>query len=123
MASGSLNKLSLDGLPFDVAGDADLTEVFSKFTNSVIPHSGGGSIKQETRVREVGGVVIIVKPGDKKLLKDLAESGDEIPMSYINRAGDKYKGDGTFNIENNSTMDNRTSITLLPVGDWTESLA
>jgi hypothetical protein len=123
MGSGSINKLSLDGIPFDVAGDADLTEVFSKFTNSVIPHSGGGSIKQETRVREVGGVVLIVKSGDKSILKGLAEAGNEIPMSYVNRAGDKYKGDGTFNIENNATMDNRCSITLLPTGDWTETLA
>ena len=123
MPSGSTQSMKINGLPYDVAGDADLTEIFTKFTNSVIPHSGGGSIKQERRVQEVGGVVLIGKPGDKAILKGDSESGVKIPMSYRNAGGDKYKGDGTFNIENNATMDNRISISLLPVGDWTESLA
>jgi hypothetical protein len=123
MPSGSINKLSLGGIPFDVAGDADFTEVFTKFVNSMIRTSGRSSAKQEARVPEVGGVVIIVKPGDKKILKDMANKAEIISISYVNRNGDKYKGTGIFNVESNTTMDNRTTVTLLPEDDWTETLA
>jgi len=122
MASGSAAGLSLDGLPFDVAGDADLNEVFTEFTNTVIPTSGKGSISQEKRVLEVSGVVVIIKPGDKALLKDLSESGKELSMSYKHRDGTKYSGMGTFEVENNTTMQNRTSLKLMPTGKWTESI-
>lgn len=123
MPSGSNQSLKINSVPYDVAGDADFSEVFSKFLNELVPHSGGASIKQTRRIQETTGVVLIGKPGDKSILKGDAESGVSIPMSYKNANGDKYTGNGTFNIENNTTMDNRISIALLPTGDWTESLA
>lgn len=122
MASGTINSLSLNGLPFDVAADADFTEVFTEYVNTVIKTSGKGSISQEKRVPEVSGVVLIIKPGDKSLLKAMADSGEEVSMTYVNRAGNKYSGLGTFNVESNTTKENRTSLTLLPTGSWTESL-
>jgi len=122
MASGSLNKLSIDGIPFDVAGDADLSEVFSRYTNSIVPTSGTDTISQEARAREVTGVVVVVKPGDKSLLASIADSGDVVSLSYTHRDGTRYAGQGNINIENNQTMQNRTSMSLLPVGEWTESL-
>lgn len=123
MAAGSPNKLAIDGLPFDIAGDSDLSEVFSRFTNTIVPSSGEDSISQEARAREVSGVVIILKKGDKQLLANIADSGDIVSLSYTVRDGSRYAGRGNINIENNQTMQNRTSITLLPVGEWTETLS
>lgn len=122
MASGSLNKMGIDGLPFDVAGDADLSEMFTSFVNSVIVTSGVGSISQEKRVPEVSSVVLVLKPGDKSLLASIQDSGDAVSLSYTHRDGTRYAGLGTINIEANTTMQNRTTLTLLPVGVWTESL-
>ena len=118
--SGSLSKLTLNGLPFDVANDADITEVFTKYTNTIVQTSGRSSISQESRVQEISGVVIIIRPGDKGLLKSLSESGREFNMSYAHRDGTVYRAKGTINIESNTTMQNRTTVTLLPTTEWTE---
>jgi hypothetical protein len=120
--SGTIAKLTLAGLPFDVASDADFSEVIAKFTNTIVMTSGKGSISQEKRVPEVTGVVIILRKGDKALLKSIAEAGVEIPISYKHSDGASYKCVGIINIENNTTMQNRCSISLLPTDDWTELL-
>lgn len=120
--SGTISACSLKGLPFDVASDADFSEAITKFTNSVIRTSGKSSISQEARVPEVTGCVLILRPGDKKLLKDMVESGKEISLSYRHSDGTGYKAQGTINIDNNTTMQNRCTIALLPTTDWTELL-
>lgn len=121
--AGSMKKLTINGISFDCVGDADWTEVFSNFTNSVMPTTGGGVIVQELRVREVSGVQISLQHGDRSLLKAIIEEGLIVEMSYQNRDGDRYSGRGTVNTDGRTTMKGIATLTLLPIGDWTEELA
>lgn len=121
--AGTMAKLTLSGIGFDCVSDADWTEVFAGFTNSILQTSGGGVVVQEARVREVTGVQISLQKGDRGLLKAIIEDGNIIDMSYRNRDGDRYSGRGTVNTDGRTTMRNVATLSLLPVGDWTEELA
>lgn len=118
-----MKKLTLNGVSFDCVSDADWTEVFAGFTNSIMQTSGGGVVVQESRTREVSGVQISLQSGDRSILKSIIEEGLVIDMSYVNRDGDRYSGRGTVNTDGRTTMKNIATLTLLPIGDWTEELA
>ena len=121
--AGTMRKLTISGISFDCVSDADWTEMFAGFTNSILQTSGGGVVVQETRTREVSGVQISLQSGDMSLLKQIIESGQVVDMSYVNRDGDRYSGRGTVNTEGRTTMRGVATLTLLPIGDWTEELA
>jgi hypothetical protein len=121
--AGTMKKLTINGISFDCVSDADWTEVFAGFTNSILQTSGGGVVVQETRTREVSGVQISLQGGDRTLLKDMIEGGTILDISYTNRDGDRYSGRGTINTDGRTTMKNVATLTLLPIGDWTEELA
>lgn len=123
MATGTLRKFIAKGISFDVAADADLEETITQFENSLIASSGKSTIKQEKRPQQVSGLVLITSGAECEILKDIADSGVEISMSYTKRSGDTYRMTGTFNVENNTTMESRTSLVLLPTGPVTTALA
>lgn len=120
---GTMAKLTLDGIGFPCVADADWTEVFTGFTNSVMQTSNGGVIVQESRPREITGVQISVQKGARGLLKAMIEDGKPIKISYRNRDGDRYSGQGTVNTDGRTTMKNVATLSLIPIGDWTEELA
>lgn len=120
---GTQRKLTLNGIGFDCVSDADWTEVFAGFTNSILQTSSGGVVVQEARAREVTGVQISLQKGDRALLKAMIEEGSVMDISYTNRDGDRYSGRGTVNTDGRTTMKNICTLSLLPIGDWTEELA
>lgn len=120
---GTMAKLTISGISFDCVSDADWTENFSKFTNSILQTSRGGIIVQESKTPEVTGVQVSLQKGDRGLLKAIIDGGQVVEMSYRNRDGDRYSGRGTVNSDGRTTMNNVATLTLLPVGDWTEELA
>lgn len=120
---GTMGKLTINGISFNCVADADWTEVFAGTVNSILNTSGGGVIVQETRTREVTGVQISLQKGDRGLLTEMIEGGEELSLSYKNRDGDRYSGSGTVNTDGRTTMKNVATLTLLPIGKWTEELA
>lgn len=121
MAAGTIVSVSIDSIPYDVAGDADFSKVVSMYENKVIPTSGDGLITQEKRVAEVSGVTLIIKGAqDVSNLKGTAESGLVVPLSFTQRDGVSYQATGTIELENITTKENRASVKLLPIGEWTE---
>jgi hypothetical protein len=123
MATGTLRKFVAKGISFDVAADADLEETITQFENTLIVTTGKSVIKQEKRAQQVGGLVLITSGADAEILRDIADSGQEISMSYTKRSGDTYRLTGTFNVENNTTMESRTSLILLPTSEVTAVIA
>ena len=121
--AGSNRKLTIDGISYRVAADANFSETFTKFENDVIATSGSGMKKKTKRIQRVEGVVLLTNAAERIELEAAAESIDDLKLSYQNAAGDEYKSEGTIEIEGNETEENRTSVTLLPTGDWTPFVA
>jgi hypothetical protein len=116
---GSLRDFQVNGISYRVAFDANLTEIFTKFENSLIATSGLSMRKMMKRVPSREGMVLITNSAEREQLKLFAESTEDLEMSYTTAAGDTYSAVGTFEIENNESEENRTTLQLLPNDDWT----
>lgn len=121
-ATGTIAKFMIEGNSYSVAGDADFSEIITKFENSLIVTSGKSIIKQEKRSQDVSDVVLVTNGNDREQLRAFADSGDELSMSYTSRVGDVYRFTGTFNIDTNTTMESRTTLSVLPTEDRTPNL-
>lgn len=117
--AGTVRKLTLDGITFTLAADANFTEIFSEWENEMLATSGDGMLKKTKRTPIVEGVVIEADQGDREILKSLADSLDDFPISYQYASRGVARCTGQINIENNETDSNRTTISLLPRGVWT----
>lgn len=117
---GSNRKFTIEGISFNVAADASFSETFTRWENSMVATSGGGMRKMMKRTPSVEGVVLITDADERLVLKDLVEGLDDLKITYTNAAEDSFRGEGTIEIENNDTEENRTSCTIHPRGDWTK---
>lgn len=122
MVSGSIRKLILDGIAFNAPGDVNLSEMGGKFENEAVPHTGGNLIKKTLRAEIVEGLVLIVDTNEKGLLREFSERIEPFPMSYVNAAGNTRRSvaGGTINFDTFETEENRATITLIPLSDWTD---
>ena len=118
--AGSIRKFTIEGVSYDVAADANFSETFTAWENSMVATSGRAMRKMTKRILTVEGVVLMTDADQRLALKDFAESLDDLKITYTNAAGDSYRGEGTVEIENNETEENRTSCTIHPRGDWTK---
>ncbi len=123
MGAGSIRKLTIEGISFDVVADADLEEVVTEFENSMIATSGPGMRKMEKRIPTTSGIVLGTDSAGRATLKAFAERLTDLKISYTKAFGDTRKCQGAIEIENTTTMENRTTIQVLPSGKWTEFLA
>lgn len=121
--AGTIRKLSIEGISFRVAGDANLTETFTQFENSMIASSGRAMRKMLKRIPQVEGVTLLTNAAERDTLKSFAEDLNDLKISYTNAAGDTYRCQGTIEITSNETEENRTTVVILPREDWTPFIA
>lgn len=115
-----MRKFTIEGIAFNVAADANFSETFTRWENSMIATSGVAMRKMLKRIPMIEGVVLLTDSDERLVLKDFAEGLEDIKITYTNAAGDSYRGEGTIEIEGNETEENRTSCTIHPRGDWTK---
>lgn len=122
-AVGSIRKVTLDGVTFNAAADADLSQIRGRFTNEAIATSGSNMKKQTARVEEVTGVDLVTNGAEFDALKALSERTKDFPMSYTTAAGDVYRASGWIDLEKRQTSDGKTSVKLIPRQSWEPFLA
>lgn len=116
--SGSIRKLTLDGITFDVMSDANLSKTGSQFENDRIATSGKSFKKMTKRVTKVESVVIKLNVDEDEILEGLAERLEDFPMSYTTASGSVYRAVGSIEYESFETMENRGTVQLHPSTTW-----
>ncbi len=116
--AGTIKKVTLDGVTYDVPADIDVTEMGSGFENSMIPTSGRNILKQVTRAEIREGVVLIANDQEMDVLTALAEQQIPFPMSYQTAGGSIKRATGWIEFTNRTTAENRATLILLPQGKW-----
>jgi len=117
--SGSLRSFSVEGVPFRVMADANVTETFTQFEKEVIETSGDGMIKFTKRNAMREGLVLATNASERESLVAFSDTKAPLKLEYTNSAGDSYQCRGALEIENNETEGNRTTCKLMPVNTWT----
>lgn len=121
--TGTPRKFTVEGQPFRLAADTNVTQTTTKFENSMVPTSGESMRKMVKRVPMREGIVLIVNADEMEDLKAFSEQIDDVKVSYTNAAGDEYKCEGTIEIENVETEEGRMTVQVHPRDDWTPIIA
>lgn len=116
--AGTIKKVTLDGVTYDVPADINISEMGSGFENTLIPTSGRNVLKQVKRGETREGVVLIANDQEMDVLTALAEQQTSFPMSYETASGTVKRATGWIEFANRETEENRAAIILLPEGKW-----
>lgn len=117
--SGSIRKLTIEGISYDVAADANFSEDFSGYENEREATSGASMLRKTKKVQMLEGVVLKTNAQERIQLNSFAAEIEDIKISYTNANGDEYKCNGSINIESNETESNRTTISVSASTAWT----
>lgn len=116
--SGSIRQLTLAGVSYDVAADAD----FARTPNQAIEGqatSGPTNFKYTKQVAMVEGIDIVAAGADRENLLAIAEGTDLITVSYTTADGSAYKSSVTaVTITGDVTQDAKVTVTAIPEGIW-----
>lgn len=121
--AGTPRTVMIDGITFRLAADANLTEIFTNVENTMNATSGRAMRQITKRVPAIESIPLVTNIAERAVLKSFAETLDDLNMSVTNAAGDSRSCQGTIEVENNETEQNRTTIQILPREDWTDFAA
>lgn len=115
--SGSIRKVTLAGVTYDVKADSDPTHVGDVNTEG-IRHSGGTLMKKELMVANIESVDLIVDSTQELNLRALALQEENFPMSLTYADNSVKSAEGQIMIENRTAQENTMPITMIPDGEW-----
>ena len=116
--SGTLQSVSVEGVPYRCSADIDMTEMLSTYENEMLPTSGRGMLKK-TRIVPTRESVSVKANGNEKItLKQYADGLDELKLAYIDSAGNRFNCVGAINIDDSTTAENTVTLKLMPYTDW-----
>lgn len=121
--TGSLRKVTLDGVTYDAAADADVPQVRGQFEVEASATSGRNMMKMTRRVETVDGIDLITNEAEFEALKALSEKLEDFPMSYTTASGAVYRASGRINLGARQTADGKTPVRLMPRQAWEPFLA
>lgn len=116
--TGSLRKVTLDGVTYDASADADAPQVRGQYDVEAHATSGRNMMKMTRRVEEVDSIDLITNEAEFEALKTLSEKTDDFPMSYTTASGAVYRATGRINLGKRQTSDGKTPVKLLPRQNW-----
>lgn len=121
--AGTLRKVTLDGVTFDVFADTNISAIPSRYENTSVPTSGRNMRKMMRRAENRESVTLVANGAEQEALKVLADRLDDFPMSYENAAGDVFRTVGWIHFETHESEENRATIQLCPRDTWEPFLA
>lgn len=121
--TGSLRRVTLDGVTYDVMPDSNVKEPGSKYKNEPIVTSGRTMRKMTAQSEAREGVVVACNGAEREQLKALAERTGTYAMSYELASGDVYRCTGFIEFESRETEENRATLMLCNTTPWDPFLA
>lgn len=121
--TGTLRNVTIEGISYRAAADTNVTFTVSRFENSVVPTTGRGMKKKIRRVPVMENVTLVCNPNEIDQLRVFAESLNDLKFAVTLADGSLYRAEGSIEIENVETEENRVTCQLLPVEDWTPFIA
>jgi len=118
-ATGTLQSVVIDGVPYDVMSDTNISFLRSKFEKEATPTSGKPLIKMTKRNQNVESVDLACEPSELETLATKADGLAEVTLSFTLADGSVYRGTGHINFEGYESETGKVTLTLLPTSDWT----
>ena len=116
---GSLRKVNIDGVPYSAAAEGGYSGSGSGYENSSITHSSGNARKMVKRSEAKEGITLICGALEVEELKRVADSANDVPLSFENAAGHVYRAEGWIEFEGYESEEGKATIQMMPRNDWT----
>lgn len=120
---GTIRKVVLNGITFDVFADTKISFNRSGFEIEGQATTGKTLYKMTKRVRTIESLDLATSPSDMESLKELSESLADITMSVELADASIYKSTGRVFFDKYESETGKSSVQLIPAGDWTAFLA
>ena len=118
MSAGSVRGVKIDGIPFNVAADANIS-LNPRIEKESIPHSSGNMTKRTFAAAMAESVKLILTPAEYANLVSLNDGQGNIPMSYEMADGSSIKSEGEVMLSTYQTDDSSCEATFLTsTGNW-----
>ena len=118
MSAGSIRKVTVDGIPYNAAADANIA-LNPRTEKEGIPHSGGVMIKRTTASAQAEAVKLILKPSEYDILESQSQATGDIPMSYTLADGSSFKTVGEIMLGAYQSDDSSCEIVMMTsTGIW-----
>ena len=112
--SGTLRKVVINGVTYDVPGDANITFNLSSFEVEGMPTSGKTMMKMTRRVPTMDSVPLSTSPEEADELLKVAESISDATIAVEFADGTTYRTSGKISYENFETESNKSTIKIIP---------
>lgn len=124
--TGTLNKVSFDGVSYDVPADVNVTFNRSKYEVEGQPTTGRTKYKMTLRIPTMESVTLSVTPEELEALNNLSEGANPFPISVTLADGSIYRTVGKINFESYESETGIATVVIIPnktKDAWTPFLA
>lgn len=125
-SSGTIRKLLINGVSYDVPADINITFNRSSRTIEGLATTGRTMFKYTGKVPTMEGVVIMAGPAEAEALETGAATLADKTFAVELADGSTYRTTGRYNYENWETEENRHAIMIIPnktKNAWTPFIA
>ena len=120
---GTIGKLVIDGVSFDVMADAKASFKRAGFEIEGIATTGETLFKITKRVQTIEGVAIAGTPAKIESLQSKADSLADLTLSITFADGSTYKATGRIKFDTWESDTGEAVVDLIPKKTWTPFLA
>src|SRR4030042_1108333 len=114
---GTLRKIVIDGITFDVFADTNVEFNPSKFKTEGMPTTGKTMFKMTRVVMEKKGIGIATAHAEMETLKEKAESLADVTLAVEYADGSVYRATGRIDFEGYESDSGKSTIRMIPVRD------
>lgn len=120
--SGTIRKVVIDGITFDVFADAKGSYNRSKYEIEGQATTGKTMYKMTKRVQVIEGVDLACSPNDRETLAAKSESLADVTLAITWADGSTDRGSGRVKFDKWESDTNKATVDLIPNGEWTPFL-
>lgn len=121
--AGSVESVTVEGITFRVAADANLSRVPTAYEMSKIATSGDAMTKRMKRIPSIEGLVFVLNGAEGAQLEAFSEAVPDKQCVVTYASGDSYQALCTINLEAHESEENRYTGSFHPRNVWTPYLA
>jgi hypothetical protein len=121
--AGSIESVTIEGIFFRVAADANISRVPTSKEISKIATSGNAMTKAMKRIQSIEGLVFVLNGAEGSQLEAFADAVDDKQCVITYASGDNYQALCGINLESHESEENRYTASFHPSDRWTPFLA
>lgn len=117
MSAGSLRRLNIRGIDFDLLADTDIDKK-TNIKHERVATTGKSMRKMTFQIAEATGFKVVYTKENITLIEGIIGDGQDSEVFYTDVDGNDYYCTGTIDLVSSSTSNGEINITVMPENNW-----